>query len=165
MKPALLVIDFQEAFFGISPETAASMRAAAHHINQALAFFREKNLPIVVVEHIDESEGVVPGSPGFDTSPLLNLRPEDRRVHKTYGNAFNKTDLESLLRGWGVDTVVISGFCAEYCVMSTFRGAMDRDFTPTLLRWTLASVNPANIPFVESVNDSVSLRFLKKVLA
>lgn len=164
MKPALLVIDVQESFFNISPETAASLRVAVRFINEAIAFFRERKLPIIVVQHVDEAEGLVPGAPGFEVSPALNLKPEDRRIHKRYGNAFNKTELESVLRAEGVDTVIISGFCAEYCVMSTFRGAMDLDLTASLLRWALASVVPSNIPFVESVNDSVSLKFLKKVL-
>lgn len=164
MKPALLVIDVQERFFEISPETAASLRAAIWFINQALALFRERALPIVVVQHVDPAEGLVPGAPGFEVSPALDLRPEDTRVLKTYGNAFNKTDLEAILRGAGVDTVVLSGFAAEYCVTSTFRGALDRDFTAVTLRSALAGVNPADIPVIERINDSVSLRFLKKAI-
>jgi nicotinamidase-related amidase len=72
--------------------------------------------------------------------------------------------LETVLHDLGVDTVIISGFCAEYCILSTYRGALDKDFTPALLSWALASVNPANIPFVESINDKVSLEFLRKAL-
>lgn len=164
MKPALLVVDIQQKFFEYGPETAASLHKAIYFINQAIAFCREKNLPIIVVQHVEEAEGLVPGTPGFELPEALKILPSDRRIHKTYGNAFNKTELESALRELGVDTVVISGFCAEYCVLSTFRGAMDKDFTPALLRWGLASINPANIPFVESVNDTISLNILKKAL-
>ncbi len=164
MKPALLVVDVQQQFFDIGPAVSDSLHQAIPNINEAIAFFREKGFPVVVVQHADAAGGLIPGQPGFEVSPLLEILPTDPRIHKTYGNAFNKTDLEAMLRGMGVDTVVISGFCAEYCVLSTFRGAMDRDFTPALLRQTLASINPANIPFVENINDTISLRMLKKVL-
>lgn len=164
MKPALLVVDIQQKFFEMGPEPATSLNKAVHFINEALAFFREKKLPIIVIQHIDEANGLIPNTPGFELPKSLKILPTDRRIHKTYGNAFNKTELETVLRELGVDTVIISGFCAEYCVLSTYRGAMDKDFTSALLRWTLASVNPANIPFVESINDTISLNILKKAL-
>lgn len=164
MKPALLVVDIQQKFFEFGLETATSLNKAVYFINEALAFFREKKLPIIVIQHIDEAKGLIPETPGFELPESLNILPADRRIHKTYGNAFTKTELEKVLRDLGVDTVIISGFCAEYCVLSTYRGALDKDFTPALLRWTIASVNPANIPFVESINDTISLNILKKAL-
>ena len=164
MKPALLVVDVQQNFFEFGPGTAASLNKAIFFINEALAFFREKNLPIIVIQHIDEPRGLIPESPGFELPESLNILPDDRRIYKTYGNAFTKTNLEVVLRDLGVDTVIISGFCAEYCVLSTFRGAIDKDFTPALLRGTIASVSPTNIPFVESINDTISLSILKKAL-
>ncbi|VBB07728.1 Hypothetical protein LUCI_2993 [Lucifera butyrica] len=164
MKPVFLVVDVQQKFFEYGPETATSLHKAVYFINEALAFFREKKLPIIVVQHIDEAEGLVPGTPGFELPESLKILSTDRRIHKTYGNAFTKTELETVLRNLGVDTVIISGFCAEYCILSTYRGALDKDFTPALLRWTLASINPANIPFVESINDTISLNILKKAL-
>lgn len=164
MKPALLVIDIQQKFFEFGPEVATSLNKAVYFINEALAFFREKKLPIIIIQHIDEAKGLVPGTPGFELPASLNILPDDLRVHKTYGNAFTKTELETVLHDWGVDTLIISGFCAEYCVLSTYRGALDKDFTPALLRGTLASINPANIPFVENVNDIITLNVLKKAM-
>lgn len=165
MKPALLVIDIQQQFFEFGPEVAASLNKAVFFINEAIAFFREKNLPIISIQHIDEARGLVPNTPGFELPKSLNIQPTDRCIHKTYGNAFTKTELETVLHDLGVDMVIISGFCAEYCVLSTYRGALDKDFTPALLRGTIASTNPSNIPFVESINDTISLNILKKALA
>jgi nicotinamidase-related amidase len=64
-----------------------------------------------------------------------------------------------------VDTVIITGFCAEYCVLSTYRGAQDLDLTPIVLRGSLASSILENIKFVESISDIVSYGSLKKILA
>ncbi len=89
----------------------------------------------------------------------------DIHIVKTYGNGFNKTQLSETLRNYGVDTVIISGYCAEYCVLSTYRRRhVDMDFKPILLRDALASGKPENIKFVESVNDVVSFGALKRLI-
>ncbi len=164
MKPALLVIDVQKAFFTISPTTAQSLDQAIETINAAIALFREKGLPVVSIQHMDEADKLVPGQVGFDLPDSLNILPSDLHIHKTYGNSFNKTPLEGKLREMGVDTVIITGFCAEFCALSAYRGAQDRDLTPIILRESLASVTPENIKFVESISDIISYGALKKVL-
>jgi nicotinamidase-related amidase len=94
----------------------------------------------------------------------LQILPSDGSIHKTYGNAFNKTELQLKLKELEVDTVIISGYCAEYCVLATYQGAKDVDLTPMLLRGALASSHPENIKFVESISDIISYGALKKVL-
>jgi nicotinamidase-related amidase len=164
MKPALLVVDIQKAFFRSDPITARSLEMAIETINPAIALFREKHLPVLVVQHVDPEEHLVPGEEGFELPEQLKLLDSDVHIHKTYGNAFNKTPLQEELRVLGVDTVIITGFCAEYCVLSTCRGAQDLDLTPIILRDSLASYTPENIRFVESVSDVISYGALKKVL-
>ncbi len=164
MKPALLVVDVQKQFFKSSPTTAQSLNNAIEYINAAIALFREKGLPVICVQHMDEEEKLVPGEEGFELPEELGILPSDLHIHKTYGNAFNKTSLEGELRDRGVNTVIITGFCAEYCVLSTYRGAQDLDLTPVILRGSLASDNLKNIKFVESVSDIISYGVLKRVL-
>jgi nicotinamidase-related amidase len=164
MKPALLVIDIQKAFFGTNPVTTQSLESAIEYVNAAIALFREKRLPVISVQDVDEEENVVPGVEGFELPDSLNILDSDIHIHKTYGNAFNKTPLADELRALGVDTVIITGYCAEYCVLSTYRGAKDLDLTPILLRGSLASDIPENIRFVESINDVISYGALKRVL-
>ncbi|HMM20865.1 MAG TPA: isochorismatase family protein [Selenomonadales bacterium] len=164
MNPALLVVDVQNLFF-TAPETAQSLRQAIPAINAAIALFRQKGLPVVCVQHIDEADGLTPGTEAFAVPPDLALRATDPCIHKRYGNAFNKTPLEELLKSQGVDTVIITGYCAEHCVLSTCRGARDCDFTAILLRGALASDTAAHIPFVERINDIISLRALAKALS
>lgn len=164
MRPALLVIDIQKAFFGTNPVTTQSLENAIEYINAAIALFREKQLPVISVQDMDEEENVVPGVEGFELPDSLNILDSDIHIHKTYGNAFNKTPLADELRALGVDTVIIAGYCAEYCVLSTYRGAKDLDLMPILLRGSLASDVPENIRFVESISDVISYGALKRVL-
>jgi nicotinamidase-related amidase len=164
MKPALFVIDVQKKFFQANPQTAQSLNSAIEYINAAIALFRAKSLPIFCIQHIDEEDHLVPGAEGFDLPEVLQILPSDGHIHKTYNNAFNKTELQSRLKELDIDTVIITGFCTEYCVLSTYRGAMDLDLAPMLVRGSLASGSPENIRFVESISDIISYGALKKVL-
>ena len=69
------------------------------------------------------------------------------------------------LQKQGVDTVIITGYCAEYCIFSTCVGARDLDLTPIIMRGGIASGVEKNIRFVESVNDIASYGALAKMLA
>jgi nicotinamidase-related amidase len=164
MKPALLVIDVQKEFFKMGPETARSLNGAMEYINAAITLFRAKGLPVICIQDKDAESNVVPGTEGFDLPEGLAILPSDLHVVKTYGNAFNKTGLAGELAKLGADTVIITGFCAEYCVLSTYVGARDHDLTPIFLRNALASGNPRSVKFVESAYDLITYGALKKVL-
>jgi nicotinamidase-related amidase len=164
MKPALLVIDVQKEFYKYGPQGTQSLKDAVEYINAAIALFRAKNLPVLCIQHMNEKDKLIPGEDGFEVPDELNILPSDVHIHKTYGNAFNKTPLQNKLQELGVDTVIITGYCAEYCVSSTCRGAKDLDLTPIILRGALASDIPENIKFVESITDFISYGALKTVL-
>lgn len=164
MKPALLVIDVQNQFFNLNQACSDSLKAAIEYINAAIDLFRKKNLPIVVIQHKSEEQDLVPGKSGFDVPESLKLEPQDTRIVKTYGNSFAKTRLAEKLREHGVDTVIVTGFCAEFCVLSTYRGAQDLDFAPIILRGSLASDNTEHIRFVEEITETISYGALKTLL-
>ena len=164
MKPALLVIDVQNDFFSFSQGCSDSLKSAIEYINAAIELFRKKNFPIVVVQHKDEEKGLVPGNKGFDVSQNVKTEPQDIRIVKTHGNSFTKTGLAEKLKRLGVDTVIISGFCAEFCVLSTYRGAEDFDFKPIILKGSLASDNAEHIRFVEEISETISYGALKTLL-
>lgn len=163
MKPALLVIDVQKAFFK-DPEAKLSLDKAMEYIEAALELFRENKFPVVFVQHKDESDGLVPGEAGFELPDAFDVQPNDLRITKTYGNAFSHTSLEKDLRSLGVDTVIITGYCAEWCVLSTTRGAEDVDLNPILLLGSIASPSSENIRFVEGVSEVISLGALNVFL-
>jgi nicotinamidase-related amidase len=162
MKASLFVIDMQKKFFNYDDVTSKSLNDAIGYINYAIGIFRKKGLPVISIQHKDEESGLVPGNEGFEMSEKLNLLTDDIHIIKTYGNAFNKTGLADKLKELGVDTVIITGFCAEGCVLSTYRGAEDVGLTPVILRNSLASPSLENIKFVESVNSIISAEILEK---
>jgi nicotinamidase-related amidase len=164
MKPALLIIDMQNKFFNINQGCSDSLKSAIEYINASIDLFREKSFPIVVIQHKDEEQGLVPGNTGFDVSQNVKLEPQDIYIVKTYSSSFTKTGLAEKLKELGVDTVILSGFCAEFCVLSTYRGAENYDFKPIILKGSLASDNVEHIRFVEEISEIVSFGALKALL-
>ena len=161
MKAALLVIDVQNDFFKLSAETAQSLKDAIEYINEAIQLFRNKNYPVICIQDI---EGFEPGEPGFEIPDGLKILPSDIHIQKTYSNAFNKTSLKTELDKLGINTIILTGFAAEYCVLSTYRAAKDLDINPIMMRGALASSTPSNIQFVENISDVMSYGALKAAL-
>lgn len=162
MKAAFMIIDLQKAH--CQGEAAASMRAACEYINEVLPHFRRLGLPVIWVQDVDKGSGVVPGSPGFDIMEELEPLEGEARIHKEYGNSFNKTGAARILDEAGLDTVILSGYCAEHCVLSTYRGAKDLDLVPILLRGGIASGSRENLGFVERISEVISWQALEKAL-
>ena len=162
MKMALMIIDLQKAYQNERNEKY--MLAACEYINAVIPVFRNKKLPVFWVQHKNDGDGALPGKRGFDFIDDLKPDPKDIRIVKEYGNAFNKTECLTLLQKRGIDTVLITGFSAEYCVLSTYRGALDLDLTPIILQNSLASDNREAIDFVEKISNIASYPVIMKML-
>jgi nicotinamidase-related amidase len=70
-------------------------------------------------------------------------------------NSFNKTELYDYLIKEKNDTIIITGYAAEYCVLTTYRGAQDKDLTPIILKKAIASGKKEYINFVEDMCDII----------
>jgi nicotinamidase-related amidase len=113
---------------------------------------------------MNQKDGLIPGNPDFDLPDDLEIKLTDLHIHKTYGNSFTKTPLFEELKKVGVDTVILCGFCAEFCVLATYHGAIDVDLFSVLLKGGLASYTLKNIAFVEEISEIISLGALEKFL-
>jgi len=164
MKPALLVIDLQKAFFSGDQQTAQSLEQSKVYVNNTIELFRERNLPVICIQHLSPKEGLSPGNSGFDVPECIKILPSDIHVQKEHGNSFHNTELGKILSDLGVDTIFLTGYRAEYCVLSTYRGAQDNGFAAIMVRGALASPSQENVRFVECISDVISVGNLKYVL-
>ncbi len=163
MNYALLVIDMQKAFYG--GYAKESMDAACASINAVLPYFRKANSPILWIQHKGEKEGVLPGSPGFELIDPLKPEPGDYRIQKEQVNSFEGTECARILRESKTDIAVIAGFCAEYCVLATYKGAAEEGFFPVILKNGIASGGKEGIEMVENQANLISHEVLQKLLA
>ena len=164
MKAALFVIDMQKHYILADEKRIRLALKAAEFINAAIDLFRKKDLPIICIQNMNEAETVIPGTEGFNNIEQINITSDDIHIVKTYRNAFNKTNLENKLRELDIDTVIVTGYCAEYCVLSTCRGAADKDIVAIILRNAIVSGEPENICFVERINEVISFGALQVML-
>ncbi len=64
----------------------------------------------------------------------LQPRPQDVVLAKRRFDAFHQTNLEVLLRSWGIKTLLFTGVIADVCVETSMRSAFVRDFDIVLAR-------------------------------
>src|ERR1700735_2348272 len=131
-KTALVVIDLQKGIVGrpIVPHTAPEILERSSRLAKAM---REKGGTVVYVRvdfndflrlPVDQPPALPDGPLPTELSeivPEAGMLPGDTLVTKRHFGAFAGTELESLLRAHGVDTVAICGVSTNIGVESTAR--------------------------------------------
>lgn len=165
MRPgtALLVIDLQEcgrssagdAGIGLMPGFEGVVRRTA----TAVAAFRDAGLPVLFSQEVhrpdlldigrelDGAEGVhcVEGRPGTDLVAELRPQGDEHLVRKRRYSCFVGTDLAIVLRGMGIDTLVLAGSLTDVCVHYTFADAHQLDLHVRVLAdCVIGSSEPAH---------------------
>jgi nicotinamidase-related amidase len=162
IKPVLLVVDVQNMWM---PMMAAEDRASAPgKINEAIALFREYGQPVIRVYHSDPKRGPEPGTEAFEFPDSIAVTDGDPMVVKAHPSSFMKTDLEQILLDGGRNTVFLCGLSAVGCVLATYFGAMEREFTVLMVEDALLSHKAEYTDMVESICYSLSLEDLREVL-
>jgi ureidoacrylate peracid hydrolase len=142
-RTALLVIDAQREYF--DADGALHTEHAAEILGNLLELVetaRRTGTRVVFVRHVQAADGsdtgrmgdfddtpsFVAGTPGVEIVPQLVPREDEPVVDKTRYSAFVNTRLESILKTWGVDTVLVTGLMTQYCSVTTARHAHDLDY-------------------------------------
>ncbi len=131
MKTALLVIDIQKDYFPGGKMPLVNPEAAAKNAYTLLQCFREHGGRHVHIQHISTRPGAtffLPGDRGTDIHDLAAHFEGEPIVQKNYPNSFRETNLLDLLRGWGVERVVLCGMMTHLCIDATARAAADLGF-------------------------------------
>jgi len=78
-------------------------------------------------------DALMDGTPGVDIYPELAPAAGEHVIKKHRYSGFFGTDLDIILREWGVDTVIVSGTTTENCCHATAREAMFRNYRVVFL--------------------------------
>ena len=147
-KTALIVVDLQKGIINspfIHPVAGVIERTCT-----MLNAFRQRNLPVVLVNVAGGAPGRTEQPRGFSTLPegFGDLIPElDRQARdivvtkRTWG-AFASTDLEAQLETKGVTQVVVTGVATGTGVEATARQAYEQGFNVTLALDAITDVRP-----------------------
>jgi ureidoacrylate peracid hydrolase len=82
---------------------------------------------------IANRDALVDGTPGVDIYRELTPAVGEHVIKKHRYSGFFGTDLDIILREWGVDTVIVSGTTTENCCHATARDAMFRNYRVVFL--------------------------------
>jgi nicotinamidase-related amidase len=143
-KSALILIDCQTTYRegvmqldGVEP--------ALVQCQNLLARYRDAGRPII---HIQHDAGA--GSP-YDVNDRIGaiadiVKPRDGEpvVVKNYPSSFEKTNLDDLLKSYGVEDVALVGFMTHVCVNSTARAAFNHGYRATVVGNATATRSLAN---------------------
>ena len=162
IKPALVVIDIQNAFLPSIPDK--DKETAMEYINYYIQLFRSQGYPVIRVYHQSEEYGVMPGTDQFEFPASVLIKPDDPKVIKTYSDGFNKTDLDKVIRESGSNTLFLCGLSAVGCVLATWIGAANNDYKAFLLKDAIMSHNSEYTDNIEVMFDAVSYDVVKLIL-
>jgi biuret amidohydrolase len=145
-RSALLVVDIQRG--GAAPIEESGIRVMDGYMEMAataeriVSAARAAVMPVIFIQELHRPSGVdfgreldgeegihcVEGAPGTDLWPTLRPAADDYYVSKRRYSGFFGTDLDILLKGLAVDTLVLIGSLTDVCIHYTFVDAHQRDF-------------------------------------
>lgn len=162
MKPALLVIDVQNKYLPMMSQD--DQEDALEMMNWSIYVFRQYELPVIRVYHTSEKWGPEPGTEEFSFPESLKVEESDPMIIKTYGSAFNKTELDSLLTDMGVNTLYMCGLSSVGCVLATYFDAGNYDYKAFLIKDALLSHDANYTNQVEDMFEAISLNTANYIL-
>ena len=124
---ALLVIDVQNGVVA----GAVRRDTVVANVGSLVEGARRERVPVVWVQHSDEH--LVLGSDEWRIVPELTPDDAEPLIAKSYGDAFEDTNLERVLSDLGVGRLVVAGAQTDACVRSTLHGALARGYDATLV--------------------------------
>ncbi len=131
MKTALILIDIQNDYFPNGKMELEGSVEASLRAKEVLTFFRNKELPIVHIQHIAVGRGAtffLPDTEGVKIHSNVQPLPNEIVIQKHYPNSFRETPLLEHLKEKQIRRLVICGMMTHMCVDAATRAAFDYGF-------------------------------------
>lgn len=158
MNIALLIIDVQEAFIG-HRKAERQYENTFEYINETAALFRKAGKPVIIVRDVEGGNDDI-----FKNVNELLTQDSDIEVLKTFGNSFWNTNLEDILKDRNIDFVVLCGNAAEYCVLATYNGAIERGFGAAMLQHGIFASHPEGLIDIYNNRALISYEVISYIL-
>ncbi|MBN9082787.1 MAG: isochorismatase [Rhizobiales bacterium 62-17] len=151
-KTVCIVVDMQNDFVA----NGAKLQSKQAHdmvpkLAQTLKAYREKGIRIIYTAHVHRKDGsdmglyddlygpiadrssLVDGSTGAEIYNDLAPAAGEHIIKKHRYSGFFGTDLDIILREWGIETVIVTGTTTENCCHATARDAMFHNYKVVFL--------------------------------
>lgn len=186
-RPALILVDFVEAYFDPNSPLYAEVDDALASALRVLEAARAARIPVIftnVVYHPGGPDGgifyrKVPALKGFERgNPMGNwpkgLEPIDGElvISKQYPSAFFGTSLAATLTSLKIDTLILTGLTTSGCVRATCVDTCSSGFVPIVVREACgdraegpheANLFDMNAKYADVVGEDEAIDYLKRV--
>ena len=157
-KPALIMIDFVEAYFDPGCALFAGCEDALASALRLQAAAREANVPVIYTNVVYNKSALnggrffeksmtlhnfIEGSPMGAWPEGLVPREDELVISKQYASAFFGTSLASTLTSLGIDTLIHTGVSTSGCVRATCVHCCSYGFIPIAVRDAVGDRHPA----------------------
>jgi nicotinamidase-related amidase len=127
VNTALLVVDVQNGVV----KGAYERDAVVANVGMLVSRARQDRVPVIWVQHSDEQ--LLRGADSWQIVPELTPSSSEPLVEKNYGDAFENTNLETVLSDLGVGKLFVVGAQTDACIRSTLHGAFVRGYDVILV--------------------------------
>ncbi len=112
------------------PETPRfNAEAIIQKINLLSNYFRQNGDKVIFIQHDGTKENAfLPGTSDWNILSTLIQDANDIIVSKTANDSFYKTDLEIVLKKYGIKELFITGCATDICVDATVHFALNKDY-------------------------------------
>jgi len=187
-KPALILVDFVQAYFDESCALYAGVEDALASALRIRELAREAGIPVIYTNVVYYEEGR-DGGVFFRKAPVLKnflvddpmggwpsgLQPalDELVITKQYPSAFFDTSLDSTLKDTGVDTLIITGVTTSGCIRATCVDAMSNGFIPIVVADACGDRHEApheanlfdmNAKYADVVSESEIVDYLRQLV-
>ncbi len=131
MKECLLLVDLQNDYFPGGKMALVDVEMAAQNAKALLRFFRERQLPVIHVQHVSKRPGAgffLPGTEGVEIHQWVAPEEGELIVSKSFPNSFRDTELLETLKREQMGELLICGAMSHMCIDATTRAAFDLGF-------------------------------------
>lgn len=131
MNKALIIIDIQNDYFQGGNSELVKPIEASLKAKELLEYFRENQMPVFHVQHINLRKGAtyfLPNTKGVEIHENVKPLENEIIIQKNFPNSFLETNLEVELEKLSVNELVICGMMSHMCIDSTTRAAFDLGF-------------------------------------
>lgn len=185
-RPALILIDFVEAYFDPSCALYAGVEDALASALRLQAAARASGVPVIYTNVVYKPGGIdggrfyqksqtlhnfIEGSAMGAWPKGLAVAPDELVVSKQYPSAFFGTSLASTLTSMGIDTLIHTGLSTSGCVRATCVDCSSYGFIPIVVRDAVGDRHPgpheANLfdmdaKYADVVSEAEALAYLSR---
>lgn len=185
-RPALILIDFVEAYFDRGSPLFAGVEETLASALRLLDVARRAKVPVIFTNVVFHPSGInggvfmrkVPnlklmaeGAPMGAWPKGLEPRAEELVISKQYPSSFFGTSLASTLTANGIDTLVMTGLTTSGCVRATCVDACSHGFIPIVVREAVgdrderpheANLFDMNAKYADVVSEAEAAAYLRR---